>query len=126
MRISAFALPLAAAVLLSGAAQADHEGRFDFEKTVTLTGTLARVAWSNPRVYLSLDVKDADGKLVQWTLITGGPTQLSKAGIADKANLFIGQTYKVDANPELRPGSARVLFLVSLTLPDGKVIKLGI
>ena len=81
--------------------------------------------WANPRIYLYVDVKNADGKVEQWTVLTGNPAQLGKAGIADRNQLTIGATYGLEFNPELRPGANKVIFLTNLTLPDGKAVKLG-
>ena len=53
---------------------------FDASKPVTLTGVITRVDWRNPHTHLYLDVKDPQGKVVNWTL-EGYPTNvLSRTG----------------------------------------------
>ena len=54
----------------AGSAWAHHslQSEYDIEKSITLKGTITRVEWVNPHVYLYLDVKGADGKLHQKNL----------------------------------------------------------
>ena len=46
---------------------------YDGTKNVTLTGTLTKVVWVNPHVFLHVDVKDRNGKVTNWA-IEMGPT----------------------------------------------------
>jgi len=41
---------------------------FDPSRTMVLKGTITRVLWVNPHVYLYVDVKDDAGKVVNWAL----------------------------------------------------------
>jgi hypothetical protein len=41
---------------------------FDSNKPMTLTGVVSQVKWQNPHVYVYLDVKDADGKMMTYAL----------------------------------------------------------
>ena len=64
---------VAGALLLASAAApvlAHHSfaAEFDQNKPMTLTGTVAKVNWQNPHVYVYLDVKDADGKTTTYAL----------------------------------------------------------
>jgi Family of unknown function (DUF6152) len=43
-----------------------HDGVFDFNDRVTLTGTLSKVDWRNPHTYLTVDVKNATGAMETW------------------------------------------------------------
>ena len=35
---------------------------------MTLTGVVTKIDWRNPHTHLYLDVKDGQGKVVNWTL----------------------------------------------------------
>lgn len=109
--------------IASPPAWADHEARFDFAKSVSISGTLTSVAWQNPRIFLYLDVKQPDGTIEKFSAMTGSPTQLSGAGISDRKQLVIGESYRIEANPERKP--SKIVFIKTLTFADGKLVKLG-
>jgi hypothetical protein len=48
--------------------------QFDLKRTITLTGAITKMDWSNPHVRLYLDVKD-ESKTVTWELYLGSPNQ---------------------------------------------------
>ena len=78
------------------------EGQFNTQKTITLTGTVSRLDWSNPHVRLYLDVKD-DSKTVTWELNMGSPNRQMMSGW--KIDTYKhGDRVKVEANPA-RDGS---------------------
>ena len=78
------------------------EGQFDTKKTITLTGTVLRLDWSNPHVRLYLDVKD-ESKTVTWELDLGSPNlQMMNGWKIDTYRQ--GDRVKVQANPA-RDGS---------------------
>jgi hypothetical protein len=41
---------------------------FDINKPFTVTGTVSKVAWQNPHVYVYVDAKDESGKMVTYAL----------------------------------------------------------
>jgi hypothetical protein len=49
------------------------ESQFDTKKTVTVTGTVQRIDWSNPHVRLYVDVRDASAPLTTWEMDMGSP-----------------------------------------------------
>ena len=53
---------------------------FDDGKTITLTGTVTKVEWTNPHVHFYIDVKDPDGKVASWDFETGSPNGLGRQG----------------------------------------------
>ena len=84
--VRAVSVSCLAAVLLAGAygriAAAHHsfEAEFDTKQPVTLTGAVTRVDWINPHVWIHLDVKGPDGKVVSWIVEAAGPQVLSVRG----------------------------------------------
>ena len=77
---------LGIAAALTGAitapALAHHSfAMFDADKTVTVTGTVKEVEWTNPHTWLRVMVMDqASGKLVQWGFEMGPPAQQIRRG----------------------------------------------
>jgi len=72
----------ALAILTAVAALAHHsfEAEFDSKKTVTLTGTVTKVDWMNPHIYIHLDAKDENGKPGSWDCEGGNPSSLMRLG----------------------------------------------
>src|SRR5437899_10288151 len=75
---------LAILLLVASAAFAHHSvaGQFDTSKPVTLKGTISKVNWMNPHIYVFLDVKEADGSSTQWALETLPTAMMRKAGLS--------------------------------------------
>ena len=60
-----------------------HHGRgatYDMKKQVTLKGVITEVSWRNPHVAIYMEVKDNDGKVVNWAIETNSPGILTRAG----------------------------------------------
>jgi hypothetical protein len=73
-------LALAAFASLVAADVAAHHGAgvFDPEKKVTVAGTVTDFQFVNPHVLVYIDVKDADGKEVQWGGELTSPNRLAR------------------------------------------------
>ncbi len=64
-------------------ARAHHSfaAEYDAAKPVTLTGKVTEVQWTNPHIFIRLDVPDEKtGAVVNWTLEMGGPNALLRLG----------------------------------------------
>lgn len=128
MKVRKTLLLAAAMGLALGSASAVYahhavHAQFDVAKNIYLKGTLSKVEWINPHSYLYLDVKDARGKVTTWSLEAGAPNALRRAGLSKRELLAVGTTIEVRANPA-RNGKSLAL-ANTVTLPDGKVIKVG-
>ncbi len=74
------ALILLAPVTAPVMAHHNFAAEFDHNRPVCLKGTISRLDWVNPHIYIYLDVPDAAGKTVTWALESGGPAALNRTG----------------------------------------------
>lgn len=82
----------------AGAALAHHSfaAQYDSKKPVTMTGVVTKVEWTNPHVYIFIDVTDAKTKKVEnWGYEMGPPHMLQRAGWK-RNSLKIGEEVVVD------------------------------
>jgi hypothetical protein len=116
-----FAVTLFSSLFMNGAAWAHHSlnGEFDTAKTFDVRGTVTKVEWANPHIWLDLDVAGADGKIVKWGCEMGSPNQLVRQGFK-KENLPIGTVIRAQANPA-RDGS-NTCSTRRITMDDGTPI----
>jgi hypothetical protein len=75
--LAGFALLLAA---IPVAAHQTFAAAYDASATITLTGVVTKVDWSNPHAYIYLDVKDESGKVVNWGMEGYPPNTLTRTG----------------------------------------------
>ena len=119
------AVSLCALTLVSGAS-AHHsiQAQFDVYKTFSITGTVAKIEFVNPHSYLTINVKDADGKAQKWAFEMTGLAGLRRAGLsrADRGGLKPGDEVTVTALAA-RDGSNSGL-AQELKMADGRVFKL--
>ena len=112
-------------VMLAGRASAHHsiQAQFDINKTFTVSGTVVRLEFINPHSYLTVNVKDADGKVTRWAFEMGAAGQLRRAGLsrADRGGLKAGDEVTVIALAA-RDGSNSGL-LQELKVADGREFK---
>jgi len=112
-------------LILAGSAFAHHsvQAQFDIHKTFTVTGTVAKVEWINPHSYITINVKDADGKVQKWAFELGGPGSLRRAGMSreDRGGLKPGD--EVTATGLAAKDGSTSGFLQELKLADGRVFK---
>jgi len=92
-------LLLATALMLGAATaiQAHHSfaAQYDSNKPVTMNGVVTKVEWTNPHVYIYVDVTDQSQKVSNWAFEMGPPHMLQKAGWK-RNNLKIGEEVQVD------------------------------
>jgi hypothetical protein len=70
-----------AVALAAGAALAHHSfAMFDQSQTITLEGEIADFRWTNPHVFIELDVKNDAGTADEWSIEMTSPEHLSRAG----------------------------------------------
>lgn len=69
------------AAALPSRAHHSFPAQYDASKPVTLTGEVTGVEWTNPHIFIYIDVADADtGATENWALEMGGPNALLRLG----------------------------------------------
>ena len=115
-----------AAILLTAAAPAfahhSFGAEYDSAKPISLTGVVTKIDWSNPHVYIYIDVKSNDGQLVNWALEGHPPNTLRRTGWTRSA-LKENDTISVTGWMS-KDGSNRIAGR-EVTLADGKKLFLG-
>jgi hypothetical protein len=104
-RITSLTTFIGAATLLS-VADAHHSfpAQYDESKPVMLTGAITRVEWTNPHIFIYIDVEDeASGTVENWALEMGGPNALLRLGWK-RDSLRIGDVISVEGS-HARDGS---------------------
>src|SRR3954468_611405 len=92
---------------------------FDASQALRVTGTLAKIEWTNPHSYFYIDAKDENGNTVRWSCEAGSPGALSRRGFK-RGDLKLGDTIVVDGY-RARDGS-NLADARRVTLPDGRVV----
>ena len=114
-----------ASLVLAGPLSAHHsiQAQFDITKHVTVSGSIAKVEFINPHSYLTVNVKDADGKIIKWAFEMAAAAQLRAKGMsrADRGGLKPGDEVTVVALAA-RDGSNSGL-LQELKMADGREFK---
>ena len=115
------------AMLLASSAGAHHNmsALFDFNDRVTLSGTLTKIDWRNPHIYVFVDAKGGDAKnsdQVQAWSIEGPAPGFFRARDINKSDFeeAIGKSVTAEAS-RARDGSRSGLLRV-ITLPNGKLV----
>jgi len=95
---------------------------FDANKPVSFKGTVVRMEWINPHVWLHINVKKPDGTVEPWAFEAGTPNVLFRRGFT-KASLVAGTEVAVDGY-QAKDGSRRANGR-DLTFADGRKMFLG-
>jgi hypothetical protein len=115
------------AMTLTGAAAplfAHHSfsAEFDGSKNVKLEGTVTKVDFMNPHIWVYLDVKDEKGAVAHWQCEGGAPNGLIRNGWT-KDSLKQGDAVVIDGS--LSKDGSRTCNARSVKLPDGRSVFAG-
>jgi hypothetical protein len=95
---------------------------FDAKQSVTLTGTVATIKWTNPHAHISVDVKDQTGNVTSWDFEMGSPNALMRRGWS-RSSLKPGDVITVSGY--LAKDGSHVANARSVTLGDGRKVFAG-
>ena len=120
-----FGVLTAGMIVTPAAAHHSVSGQFDQSKPMELTGTISKIDWINPHIYIHLDVKDARGKVTTWALATL-PTAMMRRSRITKESLQgkPGEIVKVNAVPA-RDGTKTLAWVSRITYADGHFLQLA-
>ncbi len=115
------------ALLLAGTAasvSAHHAfaAEFDADRPVNFEGTVTKMEWVNPHVWIHMDVTKADGSTESWAFEGGTPNVLFRRGFT-KQSLLPGTQIMVDGY-QAKDGTNRANGR-DLTFTDGTKLFLG-
>jgi hypothetical protein len=95
---------------------------FDANKPVELKGTVTKVEWLNPHIWIYLDAKDETGKVSKWQCEGGAPNSLVRNGWTREA-LKAGD--QVTISGSLAKDATNTCNASSVKLPDGRRVLAG-
>ena len=116
---------LVLAMLATSPAVAHHSfaAEYDANNQMTVVGTITKVEWTNPHTWFFIDVKDAQGRVVNWAIEGGAPTVLYREGwkpTSLKVGDMVTVTFARAKDAARNQGNA---YLVKL--PDGRCVFAG-
>lgn len=113
-------LVIVAAALLAYATRASaHHSvpvNFDQSKEITISGTLTEAKWINPHSRFRVDVKQDDGKTVEWLVEMGAVNTMRRAGF-EIEKFVVGDPLTIIGWPSR--GRDRSMLLRTAVLKDG-------
>ena len=113
-------LLIAATALLSGIKLYAHHSfaaEYDANKPVTLKGTVAKVEFMNPHVWIYIDAKNETGVVTRWQCEGGAPNSLRRQGWT-QSSLKVGDSVTIEGF--LAKDATNTCNSRSITLPDGR------
>jgi hypothetical protein len=112
---------VSAAVVITATLSAHHSpAAFDMASQVTIQGTVSRLDWTNPHVYIHVTAQGASGRPAEWMIETDPVPILTRSGWRREL-LAVGSTVTVRAHPD-RNRQRNHALLLSIALRDGIVL----
>jgi Family of unknown function (DUF6152) len=95
---------------------------YDGNAKLTLKGTIAKIDWMNPHIWIYIDAKDEAGKVTRWQCEGGPPNSLTRNGWTKDA-VKTGDEVTIEgfrAKDGTNTCNSR-----SMKMPDGRVVFAG-
>jgi hypothetical protein len=90
------------------------------EKAISMKGTVTEFVWKNPHCYILYNVKDANGKVVEWSAETSSPSSMTGEHGWSRTTVKAGDELTFTVLPSKVSTSAGLLY--KLVAADGKVL----
>ena len=90
---------------------------YDMEHPVNLKGVVSNMEWTNPHVFIFLDVKDDTGGVEEWRVEGNSPNMLVRTGWKRE---MIKTGDQLLVNGAAAKNGAKVMRLITLTLANGQ------
>jgi hypothetical protein len=108
-------------LMTMGPTSAHHStAMYDSQNPVTITGAVKRFEWTNPHAFVYLEVKGADGKVVEWEVEMMSLNHLRAYGWTSKT-VKPGEMISATGAPA-RSGAPSMI-ANRMKLPDGREIR---
>jgi len=96
--------------------------QYDRDKPITLVGPVTKIDWINPHARFFVDVKDANGKVVNWEVELAAPAMLMRRGWT-RNSIKLGESVTVSAY--LAKDGSNLANASTVTLVDGRKVFAG-
>jgi hypothetical protein len=109
---------LAGLAVVSRPLPAHHSSSaYDMDHPLTMKGAVTSMEWTNPHVFIFLNVKDDKGSVTEWRVEGNSPNMLVRTGWK-REMINAGDQILVNGAPA-KDGS-KVMRLISITLASGQ------
>lgn len=115
--VGAMMLTVVCSAAVSLRAHHSFAAHYDTSKPITIQGSIVEVRLTNPHSWFYLDVKDATGRVVRWSVEAGTPSGMIRNGYK-RAELPSGTVVTITGFPSRQ--SPNVAMLRQLTTAAGK------
>jgi hypothetical protein len=113
-----FAIAISVPILAHHGSGISYETQL--EKAITMKGTVTEFVWKNPHCYILYNVKDSNGKLVEWSAETSSPSSMTGEHGWSRTTVKAGDELTFTVLPSKISTSAGLLY--KLVAADGKVL----